>query len=254
MKDVGALLSSAKETVERAESEGIVLRLLGGMAVAVLCHDIYQNFPMLARKPHDIDFMGYSKQSRGISKIFSSELGLAPDQRFNALFGNRRLKFYDNSDPGNQLVVDVFLDKFIQSHELPLLKRLGMCKITVTPTDLLFTKLQIWEINEKDILDILSLLVKYSLSEGADPGTIETGRVGELVGNDWGLWKTSMLNIDKTEKFLEGNERFSMVRPQAMPKISQLRALCKDCKKSMAWKMRSLVGEKVQWYEIPEEV
>lgn len=254
MKDLDALLSIAENTMERAGSEGIVLRLLGGMAVTALCHDIYLNFPMLARKPHDIDFMGYSKQSRGIIKIFTTELGFRSDQRFNALFGNRRLKFYDDTDPENQMVVDIFLDKFVQSHELPLLNRLAMGKITVTPTDLLFTKLQIWEINEKDILDILSLLVKHRLSEGTDVETIELDRVAELVGNDWGLWKTSMLNLDKTVTFLNRNEIFSVLRPVAISKISQLRDVCNSCKKSMAWKMRSLIGERIQWYEIPEEV
>ena len=118
MSDTENLLEKARQMVKKAGTADIVIRLLGGVAVVSLCEDIYQRFPMLRRTPHDIDFMGYSRQSRGISKFFTTDIGFTADQRFNALFGNQRLKFYDSSDENNPMVIDVFLDKFRQSELL----------------------------------------------------------------------------------------------------------------------------------------
>ncbi len=254
MSDTENLLEKARQMVKKAGTWDIVIRLLGGVAVVSLCEDIYQRFPMLRRTPHDIDFMGYSRQSRGISKFFTTDTGFTADQRFNALFGNQRLKFYDSSDENNPMVIDVFLDKFRQSHDLPLLHRLQLNEFTISPTDLLFTKLQIWEINEKDILDILSLLVKFEPSGESNAGFIEIARIEELVGSDWGLWKTSMLNLDRTEKFIGGSGKFSSLDSLTAPRIASIRNAIQNCRKTVSWKMRSLIGEKIQWYETPEEV
>ncbi len=253
MSETNSLLERARRMVKEAGDDDVVIRLLGGVAVVSLCRDIYTRFPMLSRAPHDIDFMGYSRQSHGISRFFTMHEGFTADQRFNALFGNQRLKFYDNSVENSTMVVDVFLDKFKQSHELPLLHRLPLGEFTLSPTDMLFTKLQIWEINEKDILDIISLLVRFDLSDEQNADFIETARIGKLAGGDWGLWKTTSLNLQKTEKLLS-EDRFSPVCATTTSKISRIRNVLQTCKKTASWKMRSLIGEKIQWYETPEEV
>jgi hypothetical protein len=254
MPESARLINDAVRMVERADENGIVIKLLGGVAVALLCQNVHSKFPILKRAPHDIDFIGYSRSSRDISRLFVSEFHLRPDQRFNALFGNLRLKFYDERDETNPMVVDVFLDKFKQSHELPLIHRLSRIGMTISPTDLLFTKLQIWEINNKDIIDILSLLSKYQLSDKESNDCIEVHRAEELVGSDWGLWKTSITNIERTEKFLRENKEFSSISPSLSLMLSQLKSVHLNCRKSMSWKIRSVIGERVQWYELPEEV
>lgn len=246
------LIQRATSITKKASEKGATIRLLGGVAVAILCSGIYNEFPLLERTPHDIDFMGYAKQSHVITRAMK-EIDIAGDQRFNALYGNLRLKFFDNAQAENPMVIDVFLDKFKQSHDIPMKGRLEKMEETITPTDLLMTKLQIWEINHKDILDISSLLVAYDLSGSAD-NTIDTGRIAELTSDDWGLWRTSINNLSKVEAYVNSLQDEKSLRGNILPKLQAVSKTLNESKKSIRWKMRSVIGEKVPWYETPEEV
>lgn len=246
------LIQRATSITRTASENGATIRLLGGVAVAILCSDIYSRYPVLERTPHDIDFMGYAKQSHKITRAMKG-IEIAGDQRFNALYGNMRLKFLDNAVGETPMVIDVFLDKFKQSHEIPMKGRLEKMETTITPTDLLMTKLQIWEINQKDIQDIVSLLAADGKFSGSD-ARIDEKRIADLTSDDWGLWKTSMNNIAKVHQFIESLDPGNGLDSEVLPKLERINRTLSDSKKSIRWKMRSVVGEKVPWYETPEEV
>lgn len=253
MSDNDALIERASSISGAASKNGATIRLLGGVAVAILCKGVYDRYPGLQRSPHDIDFMGYSKQSHRISSALNT-IGVTGDQRFNALYGDLRLKFYDKVEQENTMIIDVFLDRFKQSHEIPMKGRLEISHATIPPTDLLMTKLQIWEINRKDILDITALLAAYELKESGGANQVELDRIADLTSDDWGLWKTSIRNLKKVGEFLDSDAEAAEVREDVVPKLAQLNQVLTEAKKSLKWKMRSIVGEKVPWYETPEEV
>ncbi|MFB6469782.1 MAG: hypothetical protein TU36_000875 [Vulcanisaeta sp. AZ3] len=243
------ILKRGLSMVNACDEDKAICRLLGGVAVYYLVHDIYQEVPALARVPKDIDLAGRRKESQRLIKALEG-LGLVADKRFNALHGWERLKFVD---PQFNLKVDVFLDTFRESHVIELDDRLGVFTPTIPPSDLLMTKLQIWEINEKDIKDIIAMLYKLELSDKDSSSTIDINRIIQLTSNDWGLYKTTTINLDRTINYMNTIELPMNVKDRVTNNISMLRQRIEEAPKSIKWRMRAAIGERVKWYETPEE-
>jgi len=237
----------ALRVVQAAQQQGITLRLLGGLAVRL--HSESANHRSLARPYPDIDFATPQKRASQIEKLFS-ELGYTPNKNFNLFNGDVRLLFYDDE---HQRQVDIFVAQFTMCHKIPITERMNLDSPTIPLAELLLTKLQIYEMNEKDIRDVCALLLDHPLGE-TDTETINVNRITQLTGDDWGLWKTSMLSISKVKRYLETVEMEPPNRNTLNARIGGLEAALNTSPKSMKWKMRDRVGDKVKWYELPEEV
>ncbi|WP_054842033.1 hypothetical protein [Vulcanisaeta distributa] len=236
--------------VNACDGNKVTCRLLGGVAVVYLVRDIYAELPMLSREPKDIDVAAHRKDSGKLTRIFEGGLGLKADARFNALHGAERLKFFDTQ---MNTRVDVFLDIFRESHVIELKDRLDKFSPTLPPSDLLMTKFQIWEINEKDLKDIVAMLYKFELGDKDDMNTIDLGRIIELTSDDWGLYKTTTVNIERTLNYLNTIELPGKVKDKVVSNLNRIREAMDKAPKSMKWRMRAAIGERVRWYETPEE-
>lgn len=225
--------------VNACDSNRITCRLLGGVAVVYLVRDIYAEVPMLLREPKDIDIAAHRRDSGRITRIFEG-LGLRADVRFNALHGAERLRFFDTQ---MNTRVDVFLDIFRESHVIELKDRLERFSPTIPPSDLLMTKFQIWEINEKDLRDIVAMLYKFELGDRDDTGTIDLGRIIELTSDDWGgLYKTTTVNIERTLNYLNTIELPGKVKDKVVNSLNRIREAMDKAPKSMKWRMRQPLG------------
>lgn len=201
--------------------------------------------PVLRRPYGDIDLFGLRKEARDVSALLTS-LGYEPDVRFNTLHGSRRLFFWD---PLNARQIDVFLDVFEMCHRLDLTNRLHLAD-TVSLADLLIMKLQVVETNEKDLKDVLALLLDHSL--GADDEVINVAYIAGLASADWGLWRTTTMVAERAGRYaaeLPGFEGRQRIHAQVSAFIGAL----EDAPKSRSWKLRSLVGDRSRWYQLPEE-
>jgi hypothetical protein len=237
-------VEEAKRIVEAAESSKVTLRLLGGVAFHIRCPST--NTEALRRKYVDIDFMGHSKQSRKIGDILEG-LGYTPRERFNAMHGEKRLIF---NDLEHQRRVDVFLDVFEMCHKFNFKDRLEMDRYTITLADLLATKLQIVEMNQKDLRDTICMFVDHPISTN-DEG-VNGASLAKLCADDWGIYKTFNMNLDR---LLQGTQEVALEDSQksiAAERIRQLKSMFEEAPKSLRWKMRARVGEKVRWYNLPE--
>jgi hypothetical protein len=235
--------------VHEANDRGIPLKLLGGQAVRLLC----PQYPHRARDDQDMDFASVSSAKRGIMD-FLAEKGFVGDQRFNTLYGDKQMYFTTGD---GKTSVDVIMDKLNMCHLLDFSERIGRMPYTLDVTDLLLSKLQIVELNPKDVHDLLHLLSGFEVRGGDDPGTIALGRVGKLVGEDWGWWRTVTGNLDKLVHLGSGEHRDLIPEARHHDPIAQtkhIREFCDACPKTLRWKLRSRVGDRVQWYELPEEV
>ncbi len=239
---LGSILEEAGRIQDEAEGRGLTLKLFGGVAVYTRCPSARK--PPLERKYVDIDLMGYSKQTKGIRKMFP-ELGYSPRDKFNAMYGDRRLIF---NDAEHDRRVDVFLDVFEMCHRFDMKERLGMDGTTISPSDLLVTKLQVVEANEKDFKDITCILIDHEV--GGDGHSIEGEYVARLCGSDWGIYKTLTMNLDRAAKFVPtlGIAQVELVSDR----IQKLKGMIEDEPKSLKWKLRARVGERAQWYVLPE--
>ena len=225
----------------------MVLRLLGGVAIYLRCPSARRGD--FARGHGDIDFIGHAPQSAEIKRLFG-ELGYIPRERFNAMHGSRRLIF---NDAARQRRVDVFLDVFEMCHRFDLKRRIEIDRQTIPLADLLATKLQIIQTNEKDIRDIFCILIDHKVGDSDLEETINVGYLARLCGEDWGIYKTftmklAMLGLVAERWSMQEGERGVVIKS-----IGQLKATIEGAPKSLAWRVRAAIGERVRWYELPEE-
>ena len=145
------------------------------------------------------------------------------------------------------------------SHRLDLRGRPAGPDPTVTLADLLLTKLQVWEINRKDLGDAVCLLADHVLAEGrpadqtAGSDAIEAGRIAAVLGVDWGFCHTVERNLASVAE-LWAVEPLAGAPFEVGSQVAALTAAIERAPKSLSWRARARVGERVRWYETPEEV
>ncbi len=240
-------LEKALKIIEEGERRGATIRLMGGLAIYY--HSPTAKNEYLSRTYGDIDFFGLSSQTKIIKKLMES-LGYSPYERFNALHGDRRLMYFDEP---NNLRIDFLLDYFEMCHKIDLRDRLRIDNLTIPLADLLLTKLQIVELNEKDIKDIAVLLIDHELSDKDEDDKINIKYIASLCSNDWGLQKTIESTIDKVFEWTNQSPIHEEYKKIIISKLSKIKTTIDSEPKSLKWKMRAKIGEKVRWYEIPEE-
>ncbi len=221
--------------------------MLGGLAVRV--HSPSATHRVLEREYADIDLMGLRKQSREIKVLFS-ELAYTPREIFNALQGDRRLIF---NDLENQRRVDVFLDVFEMCHRFDFRDRLLLDKNTISLSDLLATKLQVVQMTAREYKDVIALVHDHQVGDSDAPETINGRYVSQLCAANWGIYKTFTNNISNIMLALSQYDLDTQYHELVKDRLQKLLNTIEVSPKTTAWKIRARVGEKVRWYELPEE-
>ena len=239
------VIAEGKRLLARAAEEGVPLRLLGGVAIKLRAPGELP--PAFARQYADLDFVTKKKTSGAVAKFFRAE-GYEPHVAFNALHGGDRLLFFDD-DNGRQ--VDVFVGAFSMCHKIPLEERIDVDPVSIPLAELLLTKLQVIEVNEKDVRDTLALLHDHPVGE-SDGDTLNVAQVAALTCADWGLCRTITQNLVTCRAFAETYDI-----PDGELVLERLDALLERIEaqpKTRAWKLRAKIGDRKRWYELPEEV
>jgi hypothetical protein len=245
MSAVGAPQRDAVDEARRVlDAADVPLRVLGGVAIALSL----DAEPLLPRTYNDIDFITARGEGPHVVRLFE-RLGYAGDHQFNGLNGHRRLLFYDAQ---NERRVDVFVGRFEMSHAWPLERRLAVRERTLPLGDLLLTKLQIFALNEKDQRDVVNLVHGHELAD--DESGINVPYVAHLCASDWGLWRTATMNVERVRAALARFELAARDHELVASRLHDLHRRLDDEPKSKKWKLRARIGDRVQWYEEPEEV
>jgi hypothetical protein len=241
-------VDEALRLVDEAEESGIKLRILGSLAYRIHCPENLALFDAMERALTDIDFAADKRQTKEI-KAFITDRGYEEDQRITVSTEGSRYYF---EHPETGLGVDVFLDELYFCHRIPLRDRLSLDAPTIPTVDLLLEKMQIVELNLKDVKDTLVLLLEHpvSPSNGGGREAIDSAYVAGVLADDWGFWYTVTQNLDKVERFLPdfepiGPEQGEVIRGR----LGQLREAIDSAPKSRRWKMRSKIGAKKKWYQ-----
>jgi hypothetical protein len=241
------LIAEADRVIAAAQAAKVPVRLTGGLAIRRRHRSA--TLPPLARNYADIDLATTSKTGHRAITEFMVGLGYVGDQMFNSLHGNERLYY---QDPGRDRHVDVFVDAVRMCHVINFKQRLTYLDDTLPVSDLLLTKLQIVELNMKDLLDIMAVLHDQTLRSGAHDA-LDTGYLEEIWGNDWPIWRTSQGTLAKARAVvptvLNGEASGRVMR-----NLEALDEILRSGRKTLRWRVRARVGERVRWYELPEEV
>jgi hypothetical protein len=241
------IVAEGKRLLERAAASGVPLRLLGGVAIRLRAPDGIP--PAFERAYADLDFIT-AKGASGKAQAFFREEGYEPHKAFNALNGNERLLFFDRE---NDRQVDVFVGAFSMSHKIPIGERLELEPTTLPLAELLLTKLQIAEVNEKDVRDTLAILHGHAVAD-SDGDALNAARVAELCAADWGLWRTITGNLATCREYVERYEIPADEKARVRERLDQLLDRIEREPKTRGWKLRARIGERKRWYETPEEV
>lgn len=245
-------LAEAVRLIALTDAAGLQVRLMGGLSFHYRCPEWTAR---IDRDGRDIDLATRSRDRKALTALLEAS-GYAGDRQYNALYGHKQLYFVD---PEHSRPVDVLIDRMEMCHRFELADRLSVDSPTVPLAEMLLSKVQIAKINRKDLLDALALLSEFALGPN-DDGTINVGRIVGLTSNDWGWWRTVTGNLDRLRTFVNADLRpgeLEFGRPprfDVLAQIASLRAAIDAAPKSTRWKLRAQVGERVQWYQEPEEV
>ena len=101
---------------------------------------------------------------------------------------------------------------------------------------------------------MIALLLEHELGED-DRNRLNAARIAKLCAEDWGLWRTATKNLDKLEPFARGHTKLDAAQKARL--VAQVAALHRrlDAEpKSLAWRVRARIGERMKWYNDVEDV
>ena len=260
------LIRDAIRIAEEGENLGVQLRLLGALAIwhhsteYQVLHTKLSRLDQTSSTFTDIDFIGYSKQSSGIRKLFEKQLDFQVDKHVLFLHRKHRLLYYH---PERLYHVDIFLDNLNFSHLItfgsnPKKGRLQLDFPTVPLADLLLAKLQIHEITEKDIKDLIVLLRGHEVGRSDDRDVINLEYISKILGDDWGFWYDAKTNLERVKEFgrryrEQGQLPISDL-VNILDKVNQILKTLDVTPKTKKWKKRAAQGTNKPWWRDVEEV
>ncbi|ACB07092.1 hypothetical protein [Candidatus Korarchaeum cryptofilum] len=265
--DPEEFVKECKAIIDKLEERGIIARILGAMAVY-----IHTERDKRAREIHstrfgagvpmftDLDLMAYKKQAKKLKEVFERELGFLPDRMVNVLFSDRRLIYYH---PEGKFHVDVFFNKLEFCHDVnfgeePGKGRLELSKYAITPTDVVLEKLQIHEINPKDIVDLIVLFLTHELAEEEGEGKINAKYIAKVLADDWGFWYDSVENLKKVKAYASQMVKEGRLKEEEMEKVIRqvdlLLKIIEEEPKSKNWMKRAKEGTSKKWWRDVEEI
>jgi hypothetical protein len=254
--------------IEQARAKGVVLRILGGFAIYIhldhnfQCRHLQLSLDRLGTNQSpftDLDLVAYSSQWKEVTRILEKDLGFKPNRMINAVYGANRLVY---NEPRNLYQVDVFFDKLEFSHTIVFGKkgegRLELDFPTLSLADLLLEKLQIHQINRKDLIDILVLLLGHDVGPAQSTQIINGSYVASALSEDWGFWYDATNNLKLTQEFasqLVNEKKLSEESVKILDsRINKLRFFIDTRHKSKNWYKRSKDGTKKKWYKEVSEL
>ncbi len=241
-------LDEAHRLVDEAQKVGIIIRVMGPIALHFYFPeyiDLYRHMERLGERVFtDIDYASYGK-TRGKLVDFFTKQGYDFDKDTMMYFGQDRHIYFSDHIP----MIDVFFDKLDMNHCVDYRGRLESHPYCVSLTDLLLQKLQIVEINDKDLKDAMLLLIAAPLGTD-DSKTINTDFLAKRMSDDWGFFYTSTTNLGKVKTACERVKALSDEnRATICQKADTIIKVMEDAPKSLGWKMRAKTGTKKMWYK-----
>jgi len=242
--------NEVQRIVQAGNASGVTLRLLGSLAFQIHCPGYGYLQEKMGRAYTDIDFAGYARENKQVRALMD-QLGYTENREvFVVSEGSRAI--FDNGAAG--MHVDVFYEKLDFCHPIPWAGRLEVDSPTIPLAEMVLEKMQIVKINEKDVIDTIMLLLEHELGDG-DQETINMVRIAQMCGDDWGLWRTVTMNLDKVKVLAQGYTTLEDGdKTRIARQVNDALARIEAAPKTMGWRLRARVGDRVKWYKDVDEV
>ncbi|MCU0612591.1 MAG: hypothetical protein MUE60_12480 [Candidatus Eisenbacteria bacterium] len=241
-------LEEARRLTEEARAQGIVLRVMGPIALHFYFPDhvdLYRRMERLGERVFtDIDYAAYSRHRGKIVPFFESQ-GYELEKRAAMISGGERHIFFGDRIP----MIDVFYDRLDYNHPIDYRGRLDIHPWCVSLADLLLQKLQIVRIGDKDLKDAVLLLVAAPVG-GAGEMEIDADYVAGILADDWGFYHTATGNLEKVKEVIGSIAALrDDQKAAALAKADHLLGMLEAKPKTGKWKKRAEIGTKRPWYK-----
>jgi hypothetical protein len=245
---VRTLAQELDRILTESERRGLTLRAFGGVGFYVHARD-QRLFTKLGRDPvNDLDLVGLSEQRNEYKKLLKG-LGYEVDRDLLVAGEGKRFSFQHAGESAFE--VDLFIDRLDMCHSIDLRDRLELQSQTVPLADLLLEKLQIVDLNRKDIVDVVILLAEHEL-DGEGPTTVDLDYISRLLAGDWGFHYTVKVNLRKIQDFL-GEAVAENERAGVAGRLERIEEEIDSAPKTRRWKLRAKIGTKKKWYQDVDE-
>lgn len=242
-----AVQREAVGLVAAAGARGMVLRVVGSTGIRLHCAPAAAALDRLRRPaPKDIDVVCRQEDRTPLRRLLEARGWQVDRDLLVAMEGQR----YAFTHPRDGLELDVFVDRLEFCHTIELRDRLGRREVTVPVEDLLLQKLQIVKPTVTDRLDSQALLATHRVGaeEGPDGEAIDPGYVAGLLARDWGFHHTATANLAALRAAPPGNGGRLVGE-----RVDALLASIEAAPKSVRWRARARVGERLQWWQDVDE-
>lgn len=245
------LHDEALEIIAAAGNADVDLRVVGGVGVRLHCAEPAETLARIGRVAKDIDFV-VPKEGRKPLRRLLEDRGYLVDRDLLVAMEGRRYSF---SHPTSEIELDVFVERLEFNHTIEVRSRLDRHPVTISLEDLLMQKLQIVQLTANDMVDISVLLATHSVAtEAASTEEFCSDYIAGLLGRDWGFHHTATSNLERFADDTDtGVDLGSAMNQLVRERSNRLLDVIGQAPKSMGWRIRAKVGERVQWWEDVDE-
>jgi hypothetical protein len=192
------------------------------------------------RTSKDLDLVVRSGDRNGLRSLLEAR-GYVVDRDLLVAMEGQRFAFHH---PGIELELDVFVDKLEFCHTIELDRRWERHATTIPIEDLLLQKLQVHELTGSDVIDAAVVLATHDVGPAGDPEVIDCDYIAGVLAGDWGFHRDALANLERVRE-----AHLPLDRTRVDAAAGALRQSIEQARKSMAWRMRARVGERMQWWE-----
>ena len=256
------LMAEAMDIIDAARAAGAQLRLTGGLAVRRYCTDL----DFMDREYSDIDFVGSSDHKKEIHTVFES-LGYTENRYVTQSTDSGQLQYIKNEalegmkaeaqaaaageassyEPPLVDHIDIFLDVMRMDHDIDVSERLEIDDYAISPADAFIAKMQIGKINQKDIHDVIALVKDVPLRDVDDDASLDLLYIAEACSNDWGLYQDITTNLDIALAMVDDYGLTEAQQDRVYARLAAIKESVESASKSIRWRLRATVGERVAW-------
>ncbi len=238
--------AEADTLVALAAEDGMTVRVVGSAGIRMHCAEAQAAMDDVQRTAKDLDIVVRSGDRARLRSLLEAR-GYVVDRDLLVAMEGQRFAFHH---PEHDLDVDVFVERLEFCHTIELDGRWERHGTTIPIEDLLLQKLQVHELTECDVVDAAVVLATHDVGPAGDPERIDRDYVAGVLAGDWGFHRDATANLDRVRAAAGLQVPLSTARVRRVNAgAAALRDAITQAKKSMSWRMRARVGERMQWWE-----
>lgn len=239
----------AAALVNGAAERGLTVRVVGSTGIRLHCPEACAAMDEVKRPANDIDVVVRHAHRGGLREWLETR-GWVVDRDLLVALEGERFAFHH---PDSGLDLDVFVERLEFCHTIELGDRWALHPVTVPIEELLLQKLQVHELTYCDLVDAAVVLATHDVAAGEDhEERIDCGYLVGVLASDWGFHRDATANLERVRRAVGRGGEVSLPDEGAR-RVQEGAALLLDAtaasKKTLGWRMRARVGERLQWWE-----